>query len=61
MTKAFLGTRTLGNRCACWVEAVGIEEVAVHLISMILKRFRGRVSMGTPPKNKGRTRRRTFL
>jgi len=43
------------------VEAVGIEQPAIHLIQTILERFRGQVSMRTRPKNTNKTRYRTFL
>jgi len=43
------------------VEAVGIEQPAIHLIWTILERFRGQVSMRTRPKNTRKTRYRTFL
>jgi hypothetical protein len=43
------------------VEAVGIEQPAVHLIPTILERFRGQVSMTTRPKSTNKTRYRTFL
>jgi len=43
------------------VEAVGIEQLAIHLIQTILERFRGQVSMRTRPKNTSKTRYRTFL
>jgi len=43
------------------VEAVGIEQPAVHLMPTILERFRGQVSMRTRPKNTNKTRYRTFL
>ena len=32
MTYTFLRTLTRGNHCACLVEAVGIQQLAVHLI-----------------------------
>jgi len=43
------------------VEAVGIEQPAVHPIQTILERFRGQVSIKTRPKNTSKTRYRTFL
>jgi len=43
------------------VEAVGIEQPAVHPIQTIPERFRGQVSMRTRSKNTSKTRYRTFL
>jgi len=43
------------------VEAVGIEQPAVHLVPTILEWFRGQVSIKTRPKNTNKTRYRTFL
>jgi hypothetical protein len=43
------------------VEAVGIEQPAVHPIPTILERFRGQVSMRKRPKNARKTRYQTFL
>jgi len=49
------------GRGAVMVEAVGIEQLAIHQIPTILERFRGQVSMRTRPKNTSKTRYRTFL
>ena len=43
------------------VEAVGIEQPAIHPIQTILERFRGQGSMRTRPNNTKKTRYRTFL
>ncbi|MDH3726389.1 MAG: hypothetical protein OER77_02575 [Myxococcales bacterium] len=43
------------------VQAVGIEQPAVHPVPTILERFRGQVSIKTRPKNTTKTRYRTFL
>jgi len=37
------------------VEAVGIEQPALHPIQTILERFRGQVSTRTRPKNTNKT------
>ena len=38
------------------VEAVGIEQPAIRLLSTILERFRGQVSPKTPSNNTNKTR-----
>jgi hypothetical protein len=56
MTYAFLKTLTLSNHYTCLVEAVGIEQPAVHPIQTILESFRGHVSIKTRLKNASETR-----
>jgi len=60
-TRTQRDSRLALNRRVPFVEAVGIEQPAVHLIQTILERFRGQVSMRTRPKYATKTRYRTFL
>jgi len=58
--RSVLVEREVG-RGAVIVEAVGIEQPAIHPVPTILERFRGQVSRRTRPKNTSKTRCRRFL
>lgn len=48
-------TLTRRNHCACLVEEVGIEQMAIHLVQTILEQFWGQVSPKTPSNNANKT------